>query len=123
MHFSLTRLTPHAGIVTLAADGEGLLLGASGPGTVFVREAGWYADHDVDLRTGVGVGAIDGMLQPADSSLVTPARCPASTSACRTHFRSVSADPIPASSRLTRSPPTRWRSHRMLQHQTHGPLP
>jgi hypothetical protein len=32
----------------------------------------------------------------ADSSLVTPGRVPPSTSACRTHLRSVSALPIPS---------------------------
>jgi 3-phenylpropionate/trans-cinnamate dioxygenase ferredoxin reductase subunit len=38
---------------------KGLLLGTAERDTVFVHEAGWYAEHDVDLRTGVGVGAID----------------------------------------------------------------
>jgi 3-phenylpropionate/trans-cinnamate dioxygenase ferredoxin reductase subunit len=38
---------------------KGLLLGTSERDTAFVHEAGWYADHEVDLRTGVGVGAID----------------------------------------------------------------
>jgi hypothetical protein len=32
----------------------------------------------------------------ADSSLLIPGRVPASTSAWRTHLRSVSADPIPS---------------------------
>jgi 3-phenylpropionate/trans-cinnamate dioxygenase ferredoxin reductase component len=38
---------------------KGLLLGTVDRETVFVHEAGWYAEHDVDLRTGVGVAAID----------------------------------------------------------------
>jgi 3-phenylpropionate/trans-cinnamate dioxygenase ferredoxin reductase subunit len=38
---------------------KGLLLGTAGRETVFVHEAGWYTEHDVDLRTGVGVAAID----------------------------------------------------------------
>src|SRR5688500_15570567 len=38
---------------------KGLLLGAAERETVFVHEAGWYAKHDVDLRTGVGVALID----------------------------------------------------------------
>src|SRR5690349_13217230 len=38
---------------------KGLLLGTVGRETAFVHDAGWYAEHDVDLRTGVGVGAID----------------------------------------------------------------
>ena len=38
---------------------KGLLLGTADRETVFVHEAGWYAEHDVDLRTGVGVAAID----------------------------------------------------------------
>jgi 3-phenylpropionate/trans-cinnamate dioxygenase ferredoxin reductase component len=38
---------------------KGLLLGTAERETVFVHEAGWYPDHDVNLRTGVGVGAID----------------------------------------------------------------
>src|SRR5688500_7933302 len=35
-------------------------------------------------------------LSCSDSAVVTPGRAPASTSARRTHFRSVSADPIPS---------------------------
>src|SRR4051794_22535690 len=38
---------------------KGLLLGTADRETVFVHGAGWYAEHDVDLRTGVGVAAID----------------------------------------------------------------
>jgi 3-phenylpropionate/trans-cinnamate dioxygenase ferredoxin reductase subunit len=38
---------------------KGLLLGTAERETAFVHEAGWYAEHDVDLRTGVGVAAID----------------------------------------------------------------
>src|SRR5439155_27485 len=38
---------------------KGLLLGTAERETLFVHEAGWYPDHDVDLHTGVGVGAID----------------------------------------------------------------
>jgi 3-phenylpropionate/trans-cinnamate dioxygenase ferredoxin reductase subunit len=36
-----------------------LLLGAVARNTVFVHEPRWYAEHDVDLRTGVRVSAID----------------------------------------------------------------
>jgi 3-phenylpropionate/trans-cinnamate dioxygenase ferredoxin reductase subunit len=38
---------------------KGLLMGTAERETVFVHDAGWYDEHDVDLRTGVGVGAID----------------------------------------------------------------
>jgi 3-phenylpropionate/trans-cinnamate dioxygenase ferredoxin reductase component len=38
---------------------KGLLLGTAERDTVYVHEAGWYPDHDVDLRTGVEVRAID----------------------------------------------------------------
>jgi 3-phenylpropionate/trans-cinnamate dioxygenase ferredoxin reductase subunit len=36
-----------------------LLLGAVARNTVFVHEPRWYAEHDVDLRTGVRASAID----------------------------------------------------------------
>ena len=38
---------------------KGLLLGAAERETVFVHEPNWYTEHDVDLRTGIGVAAID----------------------------------------------------------------
>ncbi|MFG1674391.1 NAD(P)/FAD-dependent oxidoreductase [Micromonospora sp. NPDC049282] len=38
---------------------KGLLLGAAERESVFVHEAGWYAEHDVDLRTGVRATSID----------------------------------------------------------------
>jgi 3-phenylpropionate/trans-cinnamate dioxygenase ferredoxin reductase subunit len=38
---------------------KGLLLGTADRETVFVHEASWYTEHGVDLRTGVGVAAID----------------------------------------------------------------
>ena len=38
---------------------KGLLLGKADRDTVFVHDAGWYAEHDVDLRTGAAVAAID----------------------------------------------------------------
>jgi len=38
---------------------KGLLLGTAERESVFVHEAGWYAEHDVDLRTGVTATAID----------------------------------------------------------------
>jgi 3-phenylpropionate/trans-cinnamate dioxygenase ferredoxin reductase subunit len=38
---------------------KGLLLGTADRETVFVHDAGWYDEHDVDLRTDVGVGAVD----------------------------------------------------------------
>jgi NADPH-dependent 2,4-dienoyl-CoA reductase/sulfur reductase-like enzyme len=36
-----------------------VLLGKSGPDVAYVHEAGWYAEHDVDLRLGTRVIAID----------------------------------------------------------------
>jgi 3-phenylpropionate/trans-cinnamate dioxygenase ferredoxin reductase component len=38
---------------------KGLLLGTAERESVFVHEAGWYAAHDVDLRTGTRVTGID----------------------------------------------------------------
>jgi 3-phenylpropionate/trans-cinnamate dioxygenase ferredoxin reductase subunit len=38
---------------------KGLLLGKDERDRVFVHKDGWYAEHDVDLRTDVHVGAID----------------------------------------------------------------
>jgi len=38
---------------------KGLLLGTAVRDTVFVHEASWYEEHDVDLRTGVAVDGID----------------------------------------------------------------
>lgn len=38
---------------------KGLLLGTAGRDTVFVEPADWYPDHDVELRTGTRVTAID----------------------------------------------------------------
>jgi 3-phenylpropionate/trans-cinnamate dioxygenase ferredoxin reductase component len=38
---------------------KGLLLGTAGHDSVYVHEADWYDKHDVDLRTGVRVEAID----------------------------------------------------------------
>jgi 3-phenylpropionate/trans-cinnamate dioxygenase ferredoxin reductase subunit len=38
---------------------KGLLLGTADRETVFVHVASWYTEHGVDLRTGVGVAAID----------------------------------------------------------------
>jgi 3-phenylpropionate/trans-cinnamate dioxygenase ferredoxin reductase component len=38
---------------------KGLLLGTAERETVFVHEPNWYAEHNVDLRTGIGVAAID----------------------------------------------------------------
>lgn len=38
---------------------KGILSGTADRDTVFVHEPGWYDEHDVDLRTGVGVAAID----------------------------------------------------------------
>jgi 3-phenylpropionate/trans-cinnamate dioxygenase ferredoxin reductase component len=38
---------------------KGLLLGTAERETVFVHEPDWYIEHDVDLRTGMGVAAID----------------------------------------------------------------
>jgi len=38
---------------------KGLLLGSAGRDTVYVHDAGWYATHGVDLRTGVRAVAVD----------------------------------------------------------------
>lgn len=38
---------------------KGLLLGTAERESVYVHEAGWYAEHDVDLRTGTRVTALD----------------------------------------------------------------
>jgi 3-phenylpropionate/trans-cinnamate dioxygenase ferredoxin reductase subunit len=38
---------------------KGLLTGSAEPDSVFVHDAGWYADHDVDLRTATRATAID----------------------------------------------------------------
>ncbi|MBQ0897690.1 FAD-dependent oxidoreductase [Micromonospora sp. U56] len=38
---------------------KGLLLRTSERDSVYVHDAGWYADHDVDLRTGTRVTALD----------------------------------------------------------------
>ncbi|MEU4482824.1 FAD-dependent oxidoreductase [Micromonospora sp. NPDC023966] len=38
---------------------KGLLTGGAEPDSVFVHEAGWYAEHDVDLRTTARAVAVD----------------------------------------------------------------
>ncbi|WP_262284011.1 NAD(P)/FAD-dependent oxidoreductase [Micromonospora sp. MA102] len=38
---------------------KGLLTGGAEPDSVYVHEAGWYAQHDVDLRTAVRAVAVD----------------------------------------------------------------
>ena len=38
---------------------KGYLLGNDERDSVFVHDAGWYAEHDVDLRLGVSVDAVD----------------------------------------------------------------
>ena len=38
---------------------KGLLLGTADRASAYVHEAGWYAEHDVELRTGTTVAAID----------------------------------------------------------------
>jgi 3-phenylpropionate/trans-cinnamate dioxygenase ferredoxin reductase subunit len=38
---------------------KGLLLGTARRDSVFVHDAGWYGDHDVELRTGTTVTGID----------------------------------------------------------------
>ncbi len=38
---------------------KGYLLGNDERDSVFVHDAGWYVDHDVDLRLGVSVDAVD----------------------------------------------------------------
>ena len=47
---------------------KALLLGTAGRDTVFVHDDGWYDDHQIDLRTGVGVGAIDRSAGMSNSS-------------------------------------------------------
>lgn len=52
---------------------KGLLLGSAERESVFVHEASWYAEHDVDLRTGVRAAAIDRaarQVEPADGQRV-----------------------------------------------------
>ncbi|MGY1680298.1 NAD(P)/FAD-dependent oxidoreductase [Geodermatophilus sp. SYSU D01176] len=38
---------------------KGYLLGTAGRDSAFVHDAGWYAEHDVDLRTGVRATGLD----------------------------------------------------------------
>lgn len=38
---------------------KGLLTGSAEPDSVFVHDAGWYAEHDVDLRTDARAVAVD----------------------------------------------------------------
>ncbi|MET7968347.1 FAD-dependent oxidoreductase [Micromonospora sp. NPDC005305] len=38
---------------------KGLLTGGAEPDSVFVHDAGWYAEHDVDLRTAARAVAVD----------------------------------------------------------------
>ncbi|WNM38926.1 FAD-dependent oxidoreductase [Micromonospora halotolerans] len=38
---------------------KGLLTGGAEPDSVYVHEAGWYAEHDVDLRTAARAVAVD----------------------------------------------------------------
>lgn len=45
---------------------KGLLLGTAERESVFVHEPGWYAAHDVDLRTGVHVSAVDRAARQAE---------------------------------------------------------
>jgi 3-phenylpropionate/trans-cinnamate dioxygenase ferredoxin reductase subunit len=45
---------------------KGLLLGTAERESVFVHEAGWYAPHDVDLRTGTRVTGIDRALRQVE---------------------------------------------------------
>ncbi|MFG2054507.1 NAD(P)/FAD-dependent oxidoreductase [Micromonospora sp. NPDC048930] len=48
---------------------KGLLTGGAEPDSVFVHDAGWYAEHDVDLRTAaraVAVDRADGEVRLAD---------------------------------------------------------
>jgi NADPH-dependent 2,4-dienoyl-CoA reductase/sulfur reductase-like enzyme len=45
---------------------KGYLLGKDDPDSVFVHEPGWYAEHDVDLRLGVTVTAIDAVARQVE---------------------------------------------------------
>jgi NADPH-dependent 2,4-dienoyl-CoA reductase/sulfur reductase-like enzyme len=38
---------------------KGLLLGTAEPGSPYVHDAGWYAENDIDLRTGTTVTQLD----------------------------------------------------------------
>ncbi|WP_406080920.1 NAD(P)/FAD-dependent oxidoreductase [Micromonospora sp. NBC_00858] len=52
---------------------KGLLTGGAEPDSVYVHDAGWYAEHDVDLRTAaraVAVDRSDGMVQFADGQQI-----------------------------------------------------
>ncbi|QBR94219.1 NAD(P)/FAD-dependent oxidoreductase [Nocardioides euryhalodurans] len=64
------RAQGHTGPVTLIGSeqhppyerpplSKGLLLGTDEPDSPIVRDAGWYADHDVELLTGHTVTAVD----------------------------------------------------------------
>jgi 3-phenylpropionate/trans-cinnamate dioxygenase ferredoxin reductase subunit len=45
---------------------KGYLLGKDDADSVFVHEPGWYAEHDVDLRLGVTVTAIDAVARQVE---------------------------------------------------------
>jgi NADPH-dependent 2,4-dienoyl-CoA reductase/sulfur reductase-like enzyme len=45
---------------------KGYLLGKDDPDSVFVHEPGWYAEHDVDLRHGVTVTAINAVARQVE---------------------------------------------------------
>jgi 3-phenylpropionate/trans-cinnamate dioxygenase ferredoxin reductase subunit len=47
---------------------KGLLLDSAGRDTVYVHDAGWYDDHDVDLRTGVRIAGIDRSAREVESA-------------------------------------------------------
>ncbi|MFF0369941.1 NAD(P)/FAD-dependent oxidoreductase [Micromonospora sp. NPDC005087] len=52
---------------------KGLLTGGAEPDSVYVHDAGWYAEHDVDLRTAVRAVAVDrsdGQVQLADGQRI-----------------------------------------------------
>jgi 3-phenylpropionate/trans-cinnamate dioxygenase ferredoxin reductase subunit len=53
---------------------KGLLLGTADRNSPYVHDAGWYADHDVELRTGTTVTAIDRAAHSVQTSGGEPIR-------------------------------------------------
>jgi 3-phenylpropionate/trans-cinnamate dioxygenase ferredoxin reductase subunit len=74
---------------------KGYLLGSAERESIFVHPAGWYAEHDVDLRLGTRVSAIDPAAHDitlADGSRVGYARLLLTTGASPRHLPVPGAD-------------------------------
>jgi len=74
---------------------KGFLLGKDDKSSVYVHEAGWYAEHDVDLRLGVAVRSIDRsarQLALADGSSVSYDKLLIATGASPRRIRVPGAD-------------------------------